>query len=302
LGTPFTASRQKPQEEAFDLKRARIGLWDRYGGSMPSGWTRWLLERFEFPFQVVFPPELDQGALRDNFDVLIFVDGAIPARPTQRQSETSSAAGAGAEQPAASETTTALREELLPAEYRGRRGSITAAKTIPALRAFLESGGTILTIGTSTNLAQHLDLPLVSHLIEKNEDGKEQPLPREKFFVPGSLLEVRVDNSNPLAWGLGSKADVMFSASPTFKLTESSEGSGEAIPSIRAVAWFDGKTPLRSGWAWGQEHLADGVAVADAKVGAGRLVLFGPQIAFRAQPHGTFKFLFNGIFAASGGE
>ena len=23
-------------------------LWDRYGGSMPSGWTRWILEQFEF--------------------------------------------------------------------------------------------------------------------------------------------------------------------------------------------------------------------------------------------------------------
>ena len=25
-------------------------------------------------------------------------------------------------------------------------------------------------------------------------------------------------------------------------------------------------------------------------------MLFGPEITFRAQPHGTFKFLFNSIF------
>jgi hypothetical protein len=42
--------------------------------------------------------------------------------------------------------------------------------------------------------------------------------------------------------------------------------------------------------------LQDGVAVVDAPVGKGRLLLFGPEITFRAQPHGTFKFLFNGIF------
>ena len=59
------------------LKPVRIGLWDRYGGSMPSGWTRWLLEQFEFPFRVVYPPELDKGGLREKFDVLILVDGAI---------------------------------------------------------------------------------------------------------------------------------------------------------------------------------------------------------------------------------
>ena len=68
---------------------------------------------------------------------------------------------------------------------------------------------------------------------------------------------------------------------------------------LEKLGWFDTKTPLRSGWAWGQEHLDGGVAIAEAQVGSGRLVMFGPQITFRAQPHGTFKFLFNGIVQAS---
>ena len=58
----------------------RIGLWDRYGGSMPSGWTRWLFEQYEFPFDVVYPQTLDAGNLNAKFDVLVFVDGAIPER------------------------------------------------------------------------------------------------------------------------------------------------------------------------------------------------------------------------------
>src|SRR5207302_2041653 len=90
LGTPFSGSLVAPGKQALALKPVRIGLWDRYGGSMPSGWTRWLLERFEFPFQVVFAPELDRGGLRDKFDVLIFVDGAIPASggPTRDRART----------------------------------------------------------------------------------------------------------------------------------------------------------------------------------------------------------------------
>ena len=39
--------------------------------------------------------------------------------------------------------------------------------------------------------------------------------------------------------------------------------------------------------------------VIDATVGKGKLFLFGPEITFRAQPHGTFKFLFNGIYLAA---
>jgi hypothetical protein len=77
LGTRFVGSKEAPGKEAVALKPARIGLWDRYGGSMPSGWTRWLMEQFDFPFEVVFPPELDKGNLREKFDVIVLVDGAI---------------------------------------------------------------------------------------------------------------------------------------------------------------------------------------------------------------------------------
>jgi hypothetical protein len=114
-----------------------------------------------------------------------------------------------------------------------------------------------------------------------------------EFYVPPSLLRVRVNQGHPLAWGLGEQVDVMFSSSPTFRLL----GETDAL---ERVAWFDSKAPLRSGWAWGQEYLEGGAAIVDARVGDGRLVLFGPEILFRAQPHGTFRFLFNGIVRAGG--
>ena len=54
-GLTFDAVATRPSGDALKLKPVRIGLWDQYGGSMPSGWTRWLFEQFEFPFDVVFP-------------------------------------------------------------------------------------------------------------------------------------------------------------------------------------------------------------------------------------------------------
>jgi hypothetical protein len=86
----------------------------------------------------------------------------------------------------------------------------------------------------------------------------------------------------------------MYSNSPTFKLPE-----GDAAKGLTKVVWFDSKTPLRSGWAWGQENLEGGVAVAEAPVGKGRIVLCGPLVLFRGEPDGTFKFLFNSIMQAS---
>ena len=66
------------------------------------------------------------------------------------------------------------------------------------------------------------------------------------------------------------------------------------------MARYDSPAPLVSGWAWGQSALEGGVAVVEAPVGKGRIVLYGPEILQRAQPHGTFKLLFNGIFYPTG--
>jgi hypothetical protein len=64
---------------------------------------------------------------------------------------------------------------------------------------------------------------------------------------------------------------------------------------VRPIARF-GSEPLRSGWAWGERYLESGVIAAEAAVGEGKLFLFGPEILFRAQPHGTFKLFFNSIY------
>jgi Zinc carboxypeptidase len=279
LGLNFAAIPKKPAGELYKLRPLRIALWDRYGGSMPSGWTRWLLEQFDFPFTVVYPQTLDGGDLASRFDVLIFVDGAIPLRDSRDGNEEG---GRGGRLP---------RPEEIPEEFRGWLGSVTMGKTVPAIKNFLESGGTVLTIGSSTNLGYHAGLPIANALMEKTGEGSEQPLSREQYYVPGSVLQVSVDNTNPLAYGMPDKIDVFFDNSPVFRLKPEA-----ALRGVNPVAWFDSDKPLRSGWAWGQKYLQDGVAVIDAAVGKGRLFLFGPEIAFRAQPHGTFKFLFNGIY------
>ncbi|HEY9515851.1 MAG TPA: M14 metallopeptidase family protein, partial [Gemmatimonadaceae bacterium] len=80
LGLSFDALPTEPTAGLLKLQPVRVGLWDEYGGSIPSGWVRWLLEQYEFPYQVVYPRELDSGDLRGKFDVLLFVDGAIPER------------------------------------------------------------------------------------------------------------------------------------------------------------------------------------------------------------------------------
>ena len=281
-GLSFEGTSARPGADAMKLQPKRIALWDQYGGSMPSGHNRWLFEQFEFPFTVVYPQTLDEGNLSSKYDVIVFQGGAIPGLNPQQQGGFGGGRGGNVD------------PNSIPAEFRGWLGRITADKTIPHLKKFLEDGGTIITIGSSTNLAYHLGLPVKDHLVEKTAGGQERELPREKFYVPGSVMEVTVDKSLPVAAGLPAKVDVFFDESPVFAL----EGDA-AAKGVKAVAWFDSPHTLRSGWAWGQSYLDKGVAIAEATVGKGKLYLFGPEITFRAQPHGTFKFLFNGIHLAA---
>ena len=273
LGVSFTSTPLPPPSDAVKLRAPRIGLWDTYGGSIPAGWTRWILEQFEFPFERVFAPAIDAGNLNAKYDVLVFVDGAIPGAGGGRRG------GGGG--PADAEIPN------LPAEYRDQVGRVTVEKSLPRLREFIEKGGTVIAIGSSaTNLAAFLKLPVESQLVENGA-----PLPRTKFYVPGSVLSSRVDVSNPVANGMAEHTDVFFDDSPVFKI-----GADSMAARVRTIAWYDSKTPLRSGWAWGQNYLENGVVAAEARVGSGKVLLFGPEILQRAQPHGTFKFLFNGLY------
>jgi hypothetical protein len=273
--------------DAIRLRKLRVALADQYGGSMPSGWTRWLLEQYEFPFEVVFPKAVDAGNLASKYDVIIFPSGVGPSAPNDLGGR-GGGGGRGGAAPSASS---------IPAEYEQMRGVYTAAQTGPQLKRFLEDGGTILAVGRSAmNLAQVMQLPVGNHLVERSPDGATRPLTSDKYYVPGSVLRVTVDQTVPIAHGISNPVDVFFDNSPVFSLDPDATLKG-----VRPVAWFADATPLRSGWAFGQGYLENGVQVIDATVGKGKLFLFGPEITFRAQPAGTFKFLFNGIYLGARG-
>ncbi len=277
LGVDVQGVPSAPGVPALELGRVRVGLWDEYGGSMPSGWTRWLLEQFEFPFQVVYPKALNGADLRRQYDVLILVTDAIPE---------GGGGGSGYEIFGAA-------PENIPEQYRERLGSITLQETVPNLIRFMEEGGTIIAVGTSVALARHAGLPVANHLV----DGEGEALGEDEYYVPGSVLRLRLDTSRPVTWGLADEVDVFFSNSPVMRLLPAAASRG-VVP----LGWFDSPSPLRSGWAWGQHRLDGGVGMAEAKVGAGNLFLFGPEITNRGQTHLTFKLLFNGIFLAGATE
>lgn len=275
FGVTVTAAKSAPANTKT-IKPSRIALFDTYGGSMPSGWVRWILEQYNFEFELIFAKEIDAGNLNKKYDAILFISGGIPA-PGR------GSAGGGWGSPP--------DESTIPAEYHHMLGSITAEKSIPQLKSFMENGGKIVAVGSASMLAYHLDLPVKNALVEVQRDGSERPLPGEKYYVPGSVLVTRVDTSIPANWGLTNHVDVLFNNSPVFKLKPEAKLQG-----FQVLSWFDTKTPLKSGWAWGESYLEDGITAFSAPVGKGTLYVYGPEITYRAQSHGTFKMLFNNLY------
>jgi hypothetical protein len=256
-----------PKASLKKIRPMRIALWDQYGGAITSGWARFILDQFEFPYQVVYPPTVDAGNLISKFDVLLLPDGFSFNRPGGR-------------------ATPRIDPADIPVEYRERLGSVTVAKTLPQITEFLNAGGTVLAIGSATDLAMQLQLPVANALV----DTSGKPLPRNRFYVPGSILSLRVDTTAAVGQGMRPVTDFYYDNAPAFKLLPGAEAKG-----VKKIAWIDGPTPLRSGWAWGQKYLSGVTEVLQAPVGKGTLILYGPDPYFRSQPHGTFKLLFNGF-------
>jgi len=284
LGIIAAGVAKKPVGTMVKVAPMRIALWDTYGGSMPSGWVRLLMEQYHFPIDVIYAQAIDAGDLKKKYDVIIFVTRAIPAAGTGRAE--GEYGGFAAREP---------KVEDIPDTFRPWMGRITADKSIPQIKKFLEEGGKVVTIGSSANLAYHLGLPVRNALVEMTTAGTERPLPAEKYYIPGSILRVTLDSTQTATWGMASQSDVYFDSSPVFKLAPDAIAKGQVKP----LLWFSTNKPLRSGWAWGQPYLQDGITAFEAPVGAGKLTVFGPEITFRAQAQGTFKLLFNQLYSTN---
>ena len=255
------------------VKPSRIALYDRYGGSMSSGWTRWILEQFHFSFQLIYPQDIDKGNLNKDYDVILFINEGMPTVGKK------------------STEVNLPKEEEMPEEFQKMLGKLTADKSIPKLKEFIEKGGDIVTVGSSTSLCYHFDLPIESALT-KEVNGENKKLASSEYFIPGSILSLKVDTLQPINWGLKEELNVMFKNSPVFKLS-----SNSIAQDIQPIASFDNDQDLlRSGWALGEDYLKGGIAAFSASVGKGNLYVFGPDIVFRAQSHSTFKMLFNTLY------
>jgi len=259
LGLTVHAVSRAPADLAL-ARAPRVALYQPWGGNMNEGWTRYVLDTFEWePITIHAQDIRDQTNLKAKYDAIIFPD-INPASIIRGRTGSN----------------------IMP-QYSGGIDSTG----VLALKEFAEEGGTIVTLGGSTRLAlEEFDAPFTNAITGEA---------RQNFSCPGSILNIEVDPLNPVAWGMPTETCVMYARDMLLNPT-----AAFGTPRATIAMKFGDEDPLRSGWIEGPEYIFGTVAAASVEYARGQLVLLPVRIQRRAQTHGTFKLLFNPLMNSVG--
>lgn len=268
LGINFKGTTNIDNAKYKELNKIKVGLYKSWQANMDEGWTRWMLEQFEFDIDTLHNNDIKDGKL-SQYSAIIFPSQS-PNGILHGHSELS-----------------------MPKKFTGGIGLDGMSK----IDQYTKSGGTVIFFDAASDLAiEQLGLP-VRNVVSN--------LPSSSFFIPGSLVRMKVDTNNQLAYGMMDEVAASFNRSSAFQTIEqrkSGEGGEEKIAdapkaNVIEVASYASNDILMSGWAMGEErYLKNKSAMLHIPHGSGDIVLFGFRPQFRGQPRGTYKLIFNSIY------
>jgi len=264
----------------------RVGLYKSHVPAIDEGWTHWIIEHghpyfLKLRYAEIEDSEIRESGLATKYDAII-----IPDQPRNA-------------------ILNGHRKGTMPEEYTGGLGE----KGVKALREFVEQGGTLVCLNRASDFAiEQFKLP-----VRDVVDG----LPRTDFYVPGSILRIELDSSNPITAGMAKESIAWAENSPVFEVLNTGSAGvppamsaqrekqrtadgTSALPvnaaSVKVIAWYpNDKDPLLSGWLLGGDRIKGKAALVVVGIGKGRIILFGFRPQYRGQSLATYPLFFNAI-------
>jgi hypothetical protein len=167
----------------------------------------------------------------------------------------------------------------LPAEYTG---GITEAG-VRNLKEFVNNGGMLICFDNSCDLAiKEFDLPIRNVL---------EGVKTSEFYCPGSIVALELDNKHSIASALPATLPAYFINSSAYTVA--------ADANVRVIARYAKENVLMSGWLLGEDKLRGQIAIAEAGLGKGRIVLFGFRPQHRGQAWATLPLIWNALSSAA---
>jgi hypothetical protein len=263
----------------------KVAIYKSHVPAIDEGWTRWaMLHDANFLYDgaltleasaggtlfSVGDEEIRRGGLPSKFDTIVIPDQSRAAILNGHRAGT------------------------MPPEYTGGLG----AEGVKALREFVEQGGTLVCLNRASDFAiEQFKLP-----VRDVVDG----LPRTEFFVPGSILRIELDTTDPIAKGMPKESIAWAENSPVFEISgtgfspvnvEAQSTTGRMpVSRVKIIARYpQDKDPLLSGWLLGGDRIKGKAALVEVGIGKGRIILFGFRPQYRGQSLATYPLFFNAI-------
>jgi len=215
LGLPLSTTDKSPIANPIK-PGVRIGIYQNSrAGNMDEGWTRYVFDTFNVPFESVGEAAINQASPSARFDVMI-----LPSEQTR---------------PAADSE----------ADESAARG--ISAQGYANLAQFVQDGGTLICFdGSCGAVIRQMKLPLKNVL-----DG----LRSSDFYCPGSVLRLEVDTSSPIARGMYKDTDAYFINSSAFEITRPAKDNEVYViaryakDNLLRSGWLRGEGKLKDGIA-----------------------------------------------------
>jgi hypothetical protein len=255
----------KEQSLLKELKKVRVALYQPYTANMDEGWTRLLLENYQFDFKNIYNKDFKNKKLKDLYDVIIIPDMSGDLIKNGKPSGDN-----------------ARFYRPKPAEYEGG----IEKEGVENLKTFVEKdGGYLITLGQACNFAIE-DLGLKVTNVLKNVKADD-------FYCPGSLVRMTVNNQHPIGYGFDNEVIGYLSDNIAFSTTVPYADYDRNV-----IVRYPTSNILKSGFLLGEDYLYRRSAIVDVKQKKGHVILLGFKVQNRHQTFGTFKFLFNAIHNA----
>jgi hypothetical protein len=249
-----------------EILQPRAAIYQPFNANMDEGWTRWVLDHFEFSYTVLHNKDFEDKNFSKKYDVVIFPnmerDVIVKGTETGRWAYYAMSA---------------------PPEYKGGIGE----QGIEMLKGYVRNGGAIVLLDSASELGiKDFSLPFSN--IMKGVKG-------EDFYCPGSLLRLKVDSTDPIGWGMEEDNFIFFSNSSAFRTR---------VPVLRSMdrkvvgAFHSTGDHLLSGYLKGGKRLDGAAMIVRFDYYKGKVIALGGRVQNRAQTFGTFKFLFNSLYYA----
>jgi hypothetical protein len=271
LGLDFFALSEHLEVPLQETAAPRVGIYQSYVSNMAEGWTRWVLDQYEFQVETLHDGDLRSENL-SRFDIILLPDQGAESILNGHAPLT------------------------MPPEYVGGVGVEGAA----SLKRFVEDGGWLMAFHNSVEFATTmLGLP-----VRNSVAGVDT----RRFYAPGSLIRFESDSTDQLAYGMEATGTALFwqhgmvmdIISPAAEQS-SAAGDLQQERDIVVYARFPEEEILADGWVIGEDrYLAGQPAAMRVPLGQGQVVLIGFRPDTRAQSRNAFKLLFNPLFAAAG--